>query len=82
VVVTVGLTLVVPLAEVAVNVPGAMATLVAPVTDQLRTLLVPETMLVGLATKELMTGRFDALAETFTVTVAVVEPPPLLAVSV
>jgi hypothetical protein len=82
VVVFVGLTFIVPFAEVEVNVPGVMATLVAPVTDQLRTLPVPETTLVGLATNELITGRFAALAETFTVTVAVAEPPPLLAMSV
>ncbi len=59
-----------------------MATLVAPVTDQLRTLLVPETMLVGLATKELITGRFPAPADTVTVAEAVVDPEVLVAVRV
>ena len=55
-VVTVGLTLVEPLADVDVKVPGAMAILVAPVTIQLNVLLVPEAMLVGFAVKEAMVG--------------------------
>lgn len=78
----VGLTLSVPLAEVEVKFPGEMATLVAPVTDQLSTLLVPETMLVGLAANELITGKLPAPDDTFTVTVAVTEPLLLLAVRV
>jgi hypothetical protein len=82
VVVAVGLTLTVPFAAVEVLFPGVIATLVAPVTDQLNTLLVPETMLAGLAVNELMTGRLPALADTLTVTTAVVEPPLLLAVKV
>ena len=55
-VVTVGLTLVEPVAEVDVNVPGVMAILVAPVTIQLSVLLVPELMLVGSAVKEAIIG--------------------------
>jgi hypothetical protein len=51
VVVVVGLTLVEPLADVDVNVPGAMAMLVAPVVPQLSVLLEPDMMLVGLALK-------------------------------
>jgi hypothetical protein len=79
VVVADGLTLVEPLAEVEVNVPGVMARLVAPVVTQLSMLLVPEVTLAGLAVKELITG----LSTVFTVRVSidVVEPAALLAVS-
>jgi ribose/xylose/arabinose/galactoside ABC-type transport system permease subunit len=59
VVVAVGLTLVVPLADVDVNVPGVMAILVAPVVAQLSVPLEPEVILVGLAVKELMMGLLD-----------------------
>ena len=69
-VVAVGLTLVVPVADVDVKVPGVMAILAAPVTIQLSVLLVPEVMLVGFAVKEAMVG-----AEPFTVG-GVVEPQP------
>jgi len=55
-VVAVGLMLVEPLASVDVNVPGVMATLAAPVTDQLRELLVPELMLMGAAVKDAICG--------------------------
>jgi hypothetical protein len=48
--------LVEPLAAVDVNVPGAMAILLAPVAAQLSVLLAPELMLVGLAVKEAITG--------------------------
>ena len=78
VVVVVGLTLVEPLANVDVNVPGVMATLVAPPVDQLSVLLAPELMLVRLAVNELITGRFV----TVTVTAAVVDPAALVAVKV
>jgi len=80
VVVAVGLTLVEPLADVEVNVPGVMARLPAPVVTQLSVLLEPELTPVGLAVKELITGL---LAE-FTVTVSVdeVEPAALVAVRV
>jgi hypothetical protein len=80
VVVAVGLTLVEPLADVEVNVPGVMAILVAPVVAQLSVLLEPELMLVGLAVKELMVGLLDVV--TVTVSVDVVEPTALVAVSV
>jgi hypothetical protein len=64
VVVAVGLTLVEPLPEVDVNVPGVMAMLVAPLVDQLRVLLEPEFvfsgtaafMLPGEAANELIVG--------------------------
>ena len=79
-VVAVGLTLVEPLADVDVNVPGVMATLVAPVVAQLSVLLEPEVILVGLAVKELIVGLLAAV--TVTVSVAVVEPAVLVAVSV
>ena len=52
----VGLTLVEPLADVDVNVPGVMAILAAPLVAQLSTLLEPELMLVGLAENEVMVG--------------------------
>jgi hypothetical protein len=78
--VAVGLTLVDPLADVEVNVPGVMAMLVAPVVAQLSVLLEPEVMLAGLAPKELITGL--VVAFTVIVTVAVFEPALLVAVSV
>jgi hypothetical protein len=56
VVVAVGLTLVDPLADAEVNVPGAMAILVAPVVAQLSVALVPEFMVVGFATKDVIVG--------------------------
>jgi len=80
VVVAVGLTLVEPLADVDVNVPGVIARLVAPVVAQLSVLLEPEVMLVGLAVKELIIGLLAAF--TVTVRVDVVEPAALVAVSV
>ena len=79
-VVAVGLTLVEPLADVDVNVPGVMAMLVAPVVAQLSVLLEPEVMLVGLAVKELIVGLLAVF--TVTVSVDVVEPAALVAVSV
>jgi flagellar biosynthesis protein FliR len=79
-VVAVGLTLTEPLAAVEVKVPGAMAMLVAPVTDQLSVLLEPTVMLVGLAIKELMVGLLAAF--TVTIAVDVTEPVALVAVSV
>lgn len=79
-VVAVGLTLVEPLPDVEVNVPGVIAMLVAPVVDQLRVELEPEAMLVGLAVKDLITGLPAAF--TVTVAVAVVEPALSLAVRV
>ncbi|MGP8252743.1 MAG: hypothetical protein ACLQHF_11965 [Terracidiphilus sp.] len=52
----VGLTVVDPLADVDVKVPGVIAMLVAPVVAQLSVLLWPEVMLAGLAVKELIAG--------------------------
>ena len=80
-VVAVGLTLVEPLAAVEVKVPGVIAMLVAPLVTQLRVLLEPGVMLVGLAVKELMVGLLGG-ALTVTVAVDVTEPAPLVAVSV
>jgi hypothetical protein len=71
VVVALGLTLVEPLADVDVKVPGVMAMPVAPVTIQLRVLVLPEVMLVGSAVKEAMVG-----SEPFTVG-ELVEPQPV-----
>ena len=79
-VVAVGLTLVEPLANVDVKVPGVMAILVAPVVAQLSVLLEPEVILVGLAVNEPMVG-FSAVV-TVTVSVDVVEPAALVAVNV
>jgi hypothetical protein len=80
VVVADGLTSVEPLADVEVNVPGAMAILVAPVVAQLSMLLEPEEIVVGLAVKELIVGLPEIL--NVTVTVDVEEPLALVAVSV
>ena len=79
-VVAVGLTLVEPLADVDVNVPGVMAILVAAVVAQLSVLLVPEVIVVGRAVKELMVGLLAAF--TVRVRVDVVEPAAFVAVSV
>jgi len=81
VVVAVGLTLVEPLPDVDVNVPGVMARLVAPVVAQLSVLLEPELMPVGLAVNELIVGLLPAVL-TVTVSVDVVAPAALVAVSV
>jgi len=80
VVVAVGLTLVEPLTDVDVKVPGVMAMLVAPVVAQLNVLLEPEVILEGLAPKELIIGLPDL--PTVTVSVDVAEPAVLVAVSV
>ena len=69
-----------PLADVDVNVPGVMATLVAPLVAQLSVLLEPEVTVVGLAMKELIVGLFAAF--TVTVCVEVTEPAASVAVSV
>ena len=79
-VVAVGLTLVEPLADVDVNVPGVMTMLVAPLVAQLNTLLEPELILVGLAVKALIVGLLPVLIVT--VCVEVTEPALLVAVSV
>ena len=55
-----GLTFVEPVADVEVNVPGAMAILVAPVVAQLSVVPVPEFMLVGVAVKEVIDGAEPA----------------------
>jgi len=80
--VAVGLTLVEPLADADVNVPGVIARLVAPVVVQLSVLVDPETILVGLAVKELIVGFGLLAALTVTVNVEVVELVALVAVSV
>jgi hypothetical protein len=78
VVVAVGLTLVEPLADVDVNVPGVMAILVAPLVDQLSVLLEPEFIVARLLTNELIVGGVI----TVTVCVEVTEPAASVAVSV
>jgi hypothetical protein len=82
VVVAVGLTLVEPVAEMEVKDPGEMAIVVAPDVVQLRVLLDPELMLIGLAVKELIVGLLELFVFTVTVTVEVAEPDELVAVSV
>ena len=79
-VVAVGLTIVEPLAEADVKVPGVMAILAAPLVTQLSVLLAPETILAGLAVKEVIVGTLPVF--TVTVSVAVVGPTALVAVSV
>jgi hypothetical protein len=80
VVVAVGLTLVEPLADAEVNVPGVIAMPVAPVVTQLNVLLEPEFTLAGFAVKELIVGLLAAF--TVTVTVDVTDPAIFVAVSV
>ena len=77
-VVAVGLTVVEPLADVDVNVPGEMAMLFAPLADQLNVLLEPEFMVAGLLANELIVGGVI----TVTVCVEVTEPAASVAVSV
>lgn len=79
-VVAVGLTLVEPLADVDVNVPGVMAILVAPVVVQLSVLLEPEVMFVGLAVKESIVGLL--LPFMVTVSADVAGPAAFVAVNV
>ena len=68
-----------PLAEVEVNVPGVIAMLVAPLVTQVSVLLAPEAMVAGAAVNELIVG--SPAGVTVTVTVAVVDPAALEAVS-
>jgi len=82
VVVADGLTLVDPLAEVEVNVPGVMARLTAPVVAQLSVLPEPAVMLVGLAVNELIVGLGLLPVVTVMVNVDVVDPAALVAVRV
>lgn len=77
-----GLTLVEPLADAEAKVPGVMVMAVAPDVFQLRVLMPPKVMPVGLALKELMEGRLGLVTVTVTVAVAVAEPAVLVAVSV
>jgi hypothetical protein len=80
VVVAVALTLVEPLADVEVNVPGVMARLVAPLVAQRNMLLEPEVIVEGLAVKEPIVGL--PVVFTVTVNVEIAEPAGLVAVSV
>ena len=56
VVVDAGFTLVEPLANAEVKVPGVMATLAAPVVTQLRELVEPKLIVPGVAVNEVMVG--------------------------
>ena len=60
-VVAVGLRTTDPLADVDANVPGVMATLVAPKAVQLRVVVEPAIMPAGLAENELMVGAATSL---------------------
>jgi hypothetical protein len=80
VVVAVALTLVEPLADVDVNVPGVMARLVAPLVAQLNMLFEPEVIVEGLAVKEPIVGL--PVVFTVTVNVEIAEPAGLVAVNV
>lgn len=75
-----GLTLVEPVADVEVKVPGAMEMLFAPVTVQLSVLLAPAMILVGFEVKEPMVGL--VAAATVTVSLDLAEPVALVAVNV
>ena len=63
-----GLTLVEPLADVEVKLPGEMEIVLAPTVDQLSVALAPEVMVVTLAENELMVGAepCPGLPEPFT----------------
>jgi hypothetical protein len=76
VVVTVGVTVVEPFAEVELNVPGEMEIVVAPLVVQLSVLLFPEGMLVGLAVKELTVGADPEVGFGLSVLVPLVMPLP------
>jgi hypothetical protein len=76
----VGLTVVEPVADVDVKVPGEIATVVASVVAQLSVLLAPELMPVGFAVKDVIVGL--ASAAMATVALAVAEPAALVAVRV
>jgi len=65
VVVAVGLTLMEPVGDVDVNVPGVMAMLVAPEVIQLSVLLAPELMPVGFAANEPIVGSEPLAEEEF-----------------
>ena len=70
-----------PLSDVEVNVPGVIAMLVAPLTIQFNVLLLPELIVVGAATKEVMVGLLSVVP-VLTVTVAVDVADPELFVAV
>ena len=66
VVVVVGLTLVEPLPEVDVKLPGVMEMLVAPEVAQLRVLLEPEFMPLGFAANDVIVGSEPLVEEELT----------------
>ncbi len=82
-VVPVGFTLTEPLAAVDVNVPGVIATRVAPDVIQVRVVPEPELMPAGLAVNELIVGfgGFDSTVTTIVV-FALVDPSAFVAFSV
>jgi hypothetical protein len=76
-VVSVGLTVSDPVADVEPNVPGVMAMVAAPVVFQLNVLLEPDSILAGLTVNEVIFGL-----STVTVSLAVTEPAEFVAVKV
>ena len=72
-----GFTVVEPVAEVEVNVPGVIAIDAAPVVFHESVLLAPDWMLVGLALNDVIDGFL-----TVTVAMRVTEPAELVAVRV
>jgi hypothetical protein len=75
-----GLTLILPLADVDVNVPGVIVMFVAPEVAQLSELAPPGAIVEGLAVNVLIDGTLVPV--TVTAAVAVAEPATFLAVSV
>jgi hypothetical protein len=74
VVVVVGLTLVEPVADVEVKVPGEMEIVVASLVVQCRVLVAPEFTLVGFAAKDEMVGMDEAGGVLGEVVVALPQP--------
>lgn len=72
--VAVGLTLVAPVADVEVNVPGEMEIVVALLVAQFSVLLAPELTLVGLAAKDEIAGMDEAGGVFWAVVVALPQP--------
>jgi hypothetical protein len=71
----VGFTVIDPVADVEVKVPGVMAIDAAPVTFQLSELLEPSEMVAGLALNDVISGAF-----TVTMILDVTEPAEFVAV--
>jgi hypothetical protein len=75
VVVDVGLTLVEPVADADVSVPGVIAMLVAPVVTQLSVLAEPELIPAGFAVNDLIAGADPAVGPVAVESGVLPEPP-------